>query len=341
PTVLRANSPSDAEKFANRAEIYPKEIYLGDTIFFLAYKRNITEDVIENLTRLAYGDYRECEQSVFPHTTAEAFYNEHSCSFPTETSFYALRGMLGMAPRVEFTAQPNEEFIVVRSFFEFPSLREQNEEFWQEVSKDLEKQDSVTVTLKVKYRDLLKNSPYGLSLEASFEVIVKARPKAEQELLEQWRLATPWDQLLSNRGNPPRTRNTGSANITIGSKEYNPWLFIRVGNRKPSDPNNPTSVEGWRELESKFQPSVLLDDIVFTRMQLEYYSAQNDNDADAKRKVFIDWINAKPLPQRAVYLGTLLMNNHVNYSQIEERHKELYKAVYATYAQLEKEVSGL
>ncbi|MBR2003106.1 MAG: hypothetical protein IJ991_02865, partial [Thermoguttaceae bacterium] len=83
-------------------------------------------------------------------------------------------------------------------------------------------------------------------------------------------------------------------------------LFVRIGNRKPSDPNNPTTVDGWRRLETEFAPSTLRDEITLTRLQLEYYDAEEGEASDAALKALVVWTSQRPEPQRVVLSQSLL-----------------------------------
>jgi hypothetical protein len=87
---------------------------------------------------------------------------------------------------------------------------------------------------------------------------------------------------------------------------FDVWNFARFGNRKPSDPNNPTTLAGWRELEAKFAPSTVRDEITLTRLQLEYYNAENDAETDAALDRLIAWLNALDPTQRAAYKNAIL-----------------------------------
>ena len=64
--------------------------------------------------------------------------------------------------------------------------------------------------------------------------------------------------------------------LLLPLSSYSPYQFIRVGNRKPNAPNNPRTLEQWRELENKFSSGTIRDEITLTRFQLEYFSAEND-----------------------------------------------------------------
>jgi hypothetical protein len=109
----------------------------------------------------------------------------------------------------------------------------------------------------------------------------------------------------SSKGSPDLV-SSGANDVEIGGKSYDPWLFVRIGNRKPADPNNPTTVDGWRKLEAEFAPSTLRDEITLTRLQLEYYDADEGEASDAALKALVDWLAQRPEPQRVVLSQSLL-----------------------------------
>ncbi|MBR4977129.1 MAG: hypothetical protein IKY61_08730, partial [Thermoguttaceae bacterium] len=49
-------------------------------------------------------------------------------------------------------------------------------------------------------------------------------------------------------------RASGRSGVELDgfAQTFDVWNFVRFGNRKPSDPNNPTTLSGWRKLEADF-----------------------------------------------------------------------------------------
>ena len=137
-------------------------------------------------------------------------------------------------------------------------------------------------------------------------------------MISSWRDATP-SNLLPERVGQHKLKETprsddysqiarsGFEGIALdGRREtFSPWLFARVGNRKPSDPNNPTTLDGWRELESEFAPSTLRDEITFVRLQLEYYTAPQGKETETASKALVAWLAARPEAQRLVLAASV------------------------------------
>ena len=95
------------------------------------------------------------------------------------------------------------------------------------------------------------------------------------------------------------------SHIKVGDKDFSPWRLIRVGNRKPSDPNNPTTLEGWQKLEAQLSPSTMRDEIRLTRLQLEYYSADSEERSEYWKNELVNWLSTLPESQRTAYVGMI------------------------------------
>ena len=105
--------------------------------------------------------------------------------------------------------------------------------------------------------------------------------------------------------NTGRLQGSADSKIKIGWSKWDPWLFIRIGNRKPSDPNNPTTLKGWRELENQLSPSTMRDEVRLTRLQLEYYSASSQKKREEAKKELVDWLRSLPQAQRTSMVSSL------------------------------------
>ncbi|MBR4833899.1 MAG: hypothetical protein IKU86_06160 [Thermoguttaceae bacterium] len=169
------------------------------------------------------------------------------------------------------------------------------------------------------------------------KIVLTRRPEAETKRFDEWFASTP-DSLWPERKTglrsggegeeafkvPPRfavrfgeesdevwgrrLRASGRSDVRLENfaPAFDVWNFARFGNRKPSDPNNPTTLDGWRELEAAFSPSTVRDEITLTRLQLEYYNAENGEEADAALDRLIAWLNALDSTQRAAYKNAIL-----------------------------------
>jgi len=291
-------------------KVYPAdEIYLGDTAYLFYEEENRSERAIPDWSvgfpsvAGSIGTFASQEISATYRAVAER-----------ETQFHI--DVLG-----DFRDfLPGEKRATAYRFVELAPLEDWNAPFWKELREKLrDNPDGVLCKLGVNntYRDKNKKIRFE-TLEV--EILVKPRPNDETERLQRWFDATPSKLFpvvegvlppgapYDPRRKVPRQewlKSSGRSDIEIGGKSYDPWLFVRKGFRKPSDPNNPTTVDGWRRLEAEFAPSTLRDEITLTRLQLEYYDADEGEASDAALKALVDWLARRPEPQRAVLSQSL------------------------------------
>ena len=163
------------------------------------------------------------------------------------------------------------------------------------------------------------------------KIVLTRRPEAETKRFEEWFASTPvefWPEReiglrSSGKGKetfkiPPEfARRAGGSNVWKQNlrasgrsgveldgfaQTFDVWNFVRFGNRKPSDPNNPTTLDGWRKLEAEFSPSTVRDEITLTRLQLEYYNAETDEALGP----LLAWLDSLDPTQRAAYKNAIL-----------------------------------
>ena len=295
-------------------KVYPAdEVYLGDTVYLFYEEENCSERAIPDWSA---GFFSVCGSiGTFASKEISETYRAVA-EFETQLQI----DMLG-----EFRdLLPGEKRAMAYRFVELAPLEGWNAPFWKELREKLrDNPDGVVCKLGVNnaYRDKTKKYRFE-TLEV--EILVKPRPNDETERLQRWFYATP-SKLFPvvegalppgapydpRRKTPRQTflKSSGQSDIKIGGKAYDPWLFVRVGNRKPSDPNNPTTVDGWRKLEAEFAPSTLRDEITLTRLQLEYYDADEGEASDAALKALVDWLSQRPEPQRVVLSQSLLLKS--------------------------------
>ncbi len=292
-------------------KVYPAdEVYLGDTVYIFHEEENCSEHTIPDwscgfsLVCGSIGTFASQEISESYRAVAECETQLHIDVLGDFRDFL-----------------PGERRAMAYRFVELAPLEDWNAPFWKELREKLrDNPDGVLCKLGVNntYRDKTKKMRFE-TLEV--KILVKPRPNDETERLQRWFDATssklfpvvegalppgaPYDP---RRKTPRQTflKSSGQSDIEIGGKSYDPWLFVRVGNRKPSDPNNPTTVDGWRKLEAAFAPSTLRDEITLTRLQLEYYDAEEGEASDAALKALVDWTSQRPEPQRVVLSQSLL-----------------------------------
>ena len=168
------------------------------------------------------------------------------------------------------------------------------------------------------------------------DILIKPRPANEMALLNKWYKNTPeklFPRVDGNRKVPNLEdydlKSSGKSDIKIGWNKYDPWLFIRLGNRKPSDPNNPTTLDGWRKLEASLIPSTMRDEIRLTRLQLEYYSSQKGEASEKAKAELIDWLKSLPEVQRTIMTTFLVSKMNDFYrTSLRDQNRELIRSLY-------------
>ena len=171
------------------------------------------------------------------------------------------------------------------------------------------------------------------------KIVLTRRPETETKRFDEWFASTPaalWPERKERMGPsgkgtfkiPPkftqkasvwerpeideywtrRLRASGQSNVALDSlrQTFDVWKFVRFGNRKPSDPNNPTTLDGWRALEAEFSPSTVKDEITLTRLQLEYYDAEDGEGTSAALGRLLAWLDALDPTRRAAYKNAIL-----------------------------------
>ena len=282
---------------------FPKRLSVGDTFYLAIYNKNLSDK------RITY-------------TLSPYFYISPMLSSSLTSEIYQWKEEV--VNRIRFLLLPEEHILepgaerISRSCsWEFPPLEDWNEPFWKELREKLppewascQLRFSLTTT---EIRDDL--STVDSSHDVVLDLWVTPRSAKETQLLEGWLHSTPVDLLPNDVGDRKEPRKDKSSEeildlrmeclqgseeskIKIGENRWDPWLFIRTGNRKPSDPNNPTTLKGWRELETQLSPSVMRDEVRFTRLQLEYYSASSQAKKAETRKELVDWLHSLPQAQR-------------------------------------------
>ena len=290
-----------------RYVVWPREAFWGDVAYFAAIERNVSPTLggsrkifdFEILKRLAGTVEIEAEGVGAKHR-----YFQELWEFNPD----------GGQDKPATLLPPKEERAFMMFAFEFPPLEDWNDPFWTAVREKLAVEKRVP--LRCRFRCWNGASKPAL-LET--EIVLKERPNKELETIAGWFDATPTELLPERVGQftvktTPRKRyetgqiiKSGAEGIELDASGelFSPWLFLRVGNRKPSDPNNPTTVAGWRALESEFEASTLRDEITFVRMQVEYYAATTDEESEGAANAFVAWLAARPEAQRTVLAASV------------------------------------
>jgi len=295
--IVTIVSPSqDSCPIRHFIEIFPKEIYFGDTIYLAAYDENVSTEVIENF--VDYGNIPMHAYLPGEFTLSTSAVHKSYNWIPERTGVSACYAL------VEKVLQPGEKRLYRRTCLEFPPLDDWEEPFWKEL-RDNMPPEGITCHLHIKYKhsDRLR----GLTIEVNQEILIKPRPENEMALLEKWYKNTPKKLFPKVDGIPHDMDflSSGQSDIQIDGNTYDPRMFISLGNRKPSDPNNPTTLEGWRQLEASLVPSTMRDEVRLTRLQLEYYSAKKRKASENAKNELVQWLKSLPEVQRSIMITHL------------------------------------
>ncbi|MBR4104042.1 MAG: hypothetical protein IKK39_08285 [Thermoguttaceae bacterium] len=240
----------------------------------------------------------------------------------------------------------------VASALEFPPLEDWNDPFWTAVRDKLSTQASVELQLRFELRlppkvsgarktpILQPQASDAPTLSVEKTLVLKRRDDNELATVDRWFETTPPDAfpVCSDDGTwkGPRfyRRDEGPQPtfISLDGASYRADAFTRIGARKPTLVDAPTTVDGWRRLEAEFAPSTLRDEITLTRLQLEYYDAPEGEESDAALEALVDWFKTRPEPQRAAWLFSLKLRAlHFFKKPLEAKRATLYKKLTSAF----------
>ena len=327
--------PPRPEPFAieTRNVVWPQEAFFGDAVYFAAIDRNVSSTL--------GGAGSALDMEYLKRHFASAVVVEAEGIDAKHQFFHEFNPFDMITPQPEdpkTPLPPDAERVYAQFAVEFPPLEDWNDVFWTAVREKLATEKRVVLHIKLSYK-----RGYAQWDTVESELVLKPRPEKEMELISSWRDATPYDLLPERVGQhklkeTPRSddysqiaRSGFEAIALDGSDEtFSPWLFARVGNRKPSDPNNPTTLDGWRKLESEFAPSTLRDEITFVRLQLEYYSASRGAETEAASKALVAWLAARPEAQRLVLAASVFSKApQFEKTRLNEKYVALVEAIRA------------
>ena len=292
-----------------RALFYPTQLAFGDVGYFATLERNVGDEAVSTYEPFdsELAKYIDLGAITITSPDVPGRY-EVAPELATRRFFVKTIGFaFGKFP-------PGVERRKVAATLEFPPLEDWNAPFWASVRDKLSTQTSVELRLRVEFARSEADYPFRVDEAFETSLVLKRRSQNELERLTQWFDATPgrlfperftnsngdaFVKAPSSKGTPDLV-SSGASDVEIGGKSYDPWLFVRSGFRKPSDPNAPTTVDGWRRLEAEFAPSTLRDEITLTRLQLEYYNAGDGEASDAALQTLVNWLQNRPEPQRLV-----------------------------------------
>ena len=315
-TSIPLTSDSTEELFVERTlSIFPSEAYLGDSLYLLHYDVNKSDSPLIGLMDLPYS------LSVgFHDVIITSEHSEHSYEYVFEKQ----SNRFGDARPAHAPGRllPGERKSGFYTIIDLPPLEDWEDPFWKDIREKTTPEGIVcTLSFRISIGRLalendsnnVPSSPYKKKLTTSEKVsvsfVIKPRPSDELSLLEEWYKATPKESFPVRKGNFKVPSNgsvidcSDESRIKIGENRFSPWTMVRNGNRKPSDPNNPTTLEGWRELEAQLSPSTMRDEIRLTRLLLDFYSAKDEESSEYWKSELMHWLSTLPESQRTVYVG--------------------------------------
>ncbi len=296
-----------------RAAFYPTELAFGDVGYFATFERNVGDE--------AFSSYAPFEFELSKYVDLGAI----TLTSPDLPNRYEIAPELAtrrfLVKKIGFLLReipPGVERRKVAVALEFPPLEDWNAPFWASVRDKPSHQNAVELRLRVEFARSEGDYPFRVDEAFEMPLVLKRRLQNELERLTRWFDATPAPlfperfpngdgavvKAPSSKGSPNLV-SSGASDVEIGGKSYDPWLFVRSGFRKPSDPNAPTTVDGWRRLEAEFAPSTLRDETTLTRFLLEYYDAPEGTESDAALQALVAWLEKRPEPQRVVLTESL------------------------------------
>ena len=284
----------------HKVVVWPTEISFGDPVYIVSFDENASSEPIR------------CFQMHFPAdenfpgdkiATSSAVQGEYHWS--DRRAPWILEACIDYAPdRVEL--KPGEKLLYSQRRLEFPPLQSMDDPFWKAFEEAMPPEGlTCRLAVVVDYRDS-DNEVFKKTLTQ--DIHIKPRPREERELLAKWfeetksKLPTKDAKGSTTPSDYPSEYDLdarGADDVRIGWSRFNPWLFIPYGYRKPSIPNCPTTLDGWRELEAILAPSTMRDEIRLVRLQLEYYAADDGEATERAKEELISWLADRPVAQRA------------------------------------------
>lgn len=311
----------DFPQVARTLSVYPTEVSVGDVVYFIVVEENRSSETLPGW-RVGFP-----EPVGSLGTLSSAGFSTRYEAIPEEPSDLLCERGFEIRPLA-----PGERRINWRGFCEVPPLEDWNAPFFKELREKLrDAPDGVPVRLTPGF--------FGSDGEPiSIPLVVKERPDAETRRLEDWLAATPKRLLpIIDEANRKRLRSeelppNPRGGVRVAGRSFDPRAFVRFSFRKPNRPNAPRALTGWRKLEADFAPSTLRDEIILTRLQLEYYDAPDGEASDAALKALVDWLQNRPEPQRDVMSATLLENSdHFRKTPLQKKSATLCDALTSTF----------
>lgn len=340
PETLVAQFPTqDGGKTRFEIRVFPSVIRYGDPLYIEAIQANISEETVEVNALKANGIFPDLQ---FFASSPRLTCDEYRWVFevlPTQSREELTSITDAVSPFcVQRKLRPGESCVVARARIESAPLEDWDARFWSDLRRELS--SGLSKTLPLETRCLWKkptSSPDAAACETRFTIQLIKRENNELKTLNDWRRETPakfWPVpvagLYSYRELAPfkgiedpnaaryllllENKYEENANIEIDGRLYSPWAFAPIGSRKPFAPNAPSTLDGWRALETQFSPSTLRDEITLTRLLIEYYIAPLGDETEAARQRVVGWFAELPETQRNVLIAYATEHRKERYS---------------------------
>jgi len=331
----RSNTQMDAEQKENGSEnpqaeristrpfvdveitscLYPSELFFGDTCYCQVTRTNNTKEpfVVQDtlpVSQISIPGYQDTWFIISTEGIEEDYTIVPEVCMHRDNSWST--GEAYVRPGTSLpTSYP----------LELPPLEAMEHPFWEKLREKMTPEGiKCTLSIKLPERYVTNRRKYSRQMMSQIkysprytvithEFLIKPRPEKELALLDIWlrdttkqflpplsRTLGEWDTQEWRDFEKNGYRQSGDNFVIINGQKYNPWCFIRDGNRKPPAPICPTTPEGWLELENSLVPSTMRDEIRFSRMLMDYFGAKGDVQVQ-KRDELVQWLKSLPEPQ--------------------------------------------
>lgn len=291
---------NDLKDLKFEVSVYPKTISVGDVVYFHVKQTNVSEKPFwifheEHLAAANIAVLSSSASQKRPVLTLDGRYSLGVSTLnlrPGETYDYSRRLCVHATPYWE-------EFKNI-----FPSA-ENNDvaQFWKDVRQQVAEKGAVDCEVTIYAappRLMFEDRNIDLPLENKLDdsvyspigggtFTITSRSEKEMQTLESlWR----------------GFQGKASAAFKISEQTSDLTRYLSgVMNSRGND--LPNTVEGWRDLEERFSPATLKDEITLIRLIVEYYVAEQGQDSDKAFAKIFEFIDSRPRAQRCAFLTTL------------------------------------
>lgn len=285
------------------AEIYPDEIYAGDSIYVVIKAKNFSDapvkygsHILHYTLSIADCNVAECQQRLKAYQeNVNAYYDD----IKSNKLILILTPTRMVSIGIPFKIEAHSDVVEDKRRLEIPYLNQWKSPSWRRTLQTLDSQGT-TVNLLLFIREY-----YELAL---IPIKIKPRPEREMQLLDKWHaeMSKQEDFLFvpkDKEWEPSADKNISY--ITIHGTSFFPsrvpiaYFNGHDGFYKPSSSNAPKTIQGWRDLESSLVPSTMRDEIRMTRLLLEYYDAYGEKQ-DKKLEEIKSWLESLPAAQSSI-----------------------------------------